>query len=107
MCDFLDAVEASISAGPKNRFYNISSGNPMMFKEMLMQYSSRIHGIKRSIEIPVFPLRIISSVFPNQRINHYSLDQITKPMILDISESKEELNWSPKQSFEECLEELL
>ena len=107
MSDFLDSVEASISAGPKTRFYNISSGNPMMFKEMLMQYSSRIHGIERAIDFPVFPLRIISSIFPNQRINHYSLDQITKPMILDISDSKEELNWNPKQSFEECLEELL
>lgn len=107
MKDFLNAVEAAISLGAKGKFYNISNGSPLMFREMLIKYSKLVHGITKSRNIPLLPLRLISSIYPNDRVNHYSIDQITKPMILDISESIEELNWEPTQSFEECLEELL
>ena len=105
--DFLDSVECSIEAQAKGRFYNISSGKPLSFKSMIMEYASKIHGVEKSRNVPLLPLRILSSIAPNQRINHYSLDQITKPMRLDISESVKDLGWSPKQTFSECLEELI
>ena len=107
MSDFLDSVECSIEAQAKGRFYNISSGKPLSFKSMIMEYASKIHGVEKSRNVPLLPLRILSSIAPNQRINHYSLDQITKPMRLDISESVRDLGWSPKQTFSECLEELI
>ena len=107
MSDFLDSVECSIEAQAKGRFYNISSDKPLTFKSMIMEYASKVHGVKKSRNVPLLPLRIISSIVPNQRINHYSLDQITKPMRLDISESVRDLGWSPKQTFSECLEELI
>jgi len=107
MSDFLDSVQCSIEAQAKGRFYNISSGKPLTFKSMIMEYASKVHGVEKSRNIPLLPLRIISSIAPNQRINHYSLDQITKPMRLDISESVRDLAWSPKQTFSECLEELI
>ena len=99
MSDFLDSVECSIEAQAKGRFYNISSGKPLSFKSMIMEYASKIHGVEKSRNVPLLPLRILSSIAPNQRINHYSLDQITKPMRLDISESVRDLGWSPKQTF--------
>ena len=107
MSDFLDAVECSIEAQAKGKFYNISSGKPLTFKSMIMEYASKVHGVEKSRNVPLLPLRILSSIVPNQRINHYSLDQITKPMRLDISESVRDLGWSPKQTFSECLEELI
>ena len=107
MSDFIDSVECSIEAQAKGRFYNISNGKPMSFKSMIMEYASKVHGVKKSRNVPLLPLRILSSIAPNQRINHYSLDQITKPMRLDISESVRDLGWSPKQTFSECLEELI
>lgn len=107
MSDFLDSVECSIEAQAKGRFYNISSGKPLSFKSMIMEYASKIHGVEKSRNVPLLPLRILSSIAPNQRINHYSLNQITKPMRLDISESIRDLGWSPKQTFSECLEELM
>ena len=107
MSDFLDSVECSIEAQAKGRFYNISSGKPLTFKSMIMEYASKVHGVEKSRNVPLLPLRILSSIVPNQRINHYSLDQITKPMRLDISESVRDLGWYPKQTFSECLEELI
>ena len=107
MSDFLDSVQCSIEKQAKARFYNISSGKPLTFKSMIMEYASKVHGVEKSRNIPLLPLRILSSIAPNQRINHYSLDQITKPMRLDISESVRDLGWSPKQTFSECLEELI
>ena len=107
MSDFLDSVQCSIEKQAKGRFYNISSGKPLTFKSMIMEYASKVHGVEKSRNIPLLPLRILSSIAPNQRINHYSLDQITKPMRLDISESVRDLGWSPKQTFSECLEELI
>ena len=107
MSDFLDSVQCSIEKLAKGRFYNISSGKPLTFKSMIMEYASKVHGVEKSRNIPLLPLRILSSIAPNQRINHYSLDQITKPMRLDISESVRDLGWSPKQTFSECLEELI
>ena len=50
------------------------------FQVMIMEYASKIHGVEKSRNVPLLPLRILSSIAPNQRINHYSLDQITKPM---------------------------
>ena len=107
MSDFLESVQCSIEKQAKGRFYNISSGKPLTFKSMIMEYASKVHGVEKSRNIPLLPLRILSSIAPNQRINHYSLDQITKPMRLDISESVRDLGWSPKQTFSECLEELI
>ena len=49
---------------------------------------------------------IARKVMPTDRINHYSLDQVSKPMVLDISETKRLLGWEPKQSLEQCLEGL-
>ena len=99
MSDFLDSVECSIEAGARGKFYNISNGKPMSFKSMIMKYASKVHGVEKSRHIPLLPLRFLSTIAPNQRINHYSLDQISKPMRLDISESVRDLGWSPKQTF--------
>ena len=96
---FSDSVECSIEAQSKGRFYNISSGKPLSFKSNIMEYASKIHGVEKSRNVPLLPLRILSSIAPNQRINHYSLDQITKPMRLDISESVRDLGWSPNRLF--------
>ena len=106
MSNFLDAVECAIVAGPKQKFYNLSNGNPKSFKELITTYAMKKYGKIKVRFLPIFPLRILATLFPSERINHYSLDQITQPMILDISNIKSELNWQPKQSLTECLEEL-
>lgn len=104
MENFLDCVEATIATGAQRRFFNVSNGDPRPFKELVSTYAKQIHNITAIKHVPLFPLRIMASLFPTDSINHYSLDQISKSMVLDLSETKRALNWQPRQSLEQCLE---
>ena len=104
MENFLDCVEATIATGAQRRFFNVSNGDPRPFKELVSTYAKQIHNITATKHVPLFPLRIMASLFPTDKINHYSLDQISKPMVLDLSATKLALNWQPRQSLEQCLE---
>ena len=106
MENFLDCVEAAISAGPQRRFLNVSNGDPRSFKDLITAYSKHKFNLDKARHLPMLPLRIIATFFPTDRINHYSLDQMSKAMVLDLSETKRLLYWQPRQSLEECLEEL-
>lgn len=106
MENFLDCVEAAISAGPQRRFLNVSNGDPRSFKDLITAYSKHKFNLDKARHVPMLPLRIIATFFPTDRINHYSLDQMSKAMVLDLSETKRLLDWQPRQSLEECLEEL-
>ena len=74
--------------------------------ELMTTYGKHIHNIAATRHVPLLPLRLLASVVPTDRINHYSLDQVSKPMVLDISETRRLLDWEPTQSLEACLEEL-
>ena len=87
-------------------FLNVSNGDPKTFKQLITTYGKHIHNISATRHVPLLPLRLLASVMPNDRINHYSLDQVSKPMVLDISETQRLLGWEPKQSLEQCLEGL-
>ena len=104
MENFLDCVEATIASGAQRRFFNVSNGDPRPFKELVSTYAKQIHNITATKHVPLFLLRIMASLFPTDKINHYSLDQISKPMVLDLSATKLALNWQPRQSLEQCLE---
>ena len=106
MENFLDCVEAALRAGPQRMFLNVSNGDPKTFKQLITTYGKHIHNVSATRHVPLLPLRFLASVLPTDRINHYSLDQISKPMVLDISETRRLLDWEPTQSLEACLEEL-
>ena len=106
MENFLDCVEAAICAGPQRTFLNVSNGSPKTFKQLMTMYAKHMHNVSATRHVPLLPLRILASIVPTDRINHYSLDQVSKPMVLDISETKRLLGWEPMQSLEECLEGL-
>ena len=106
MENFLDCVEAALRAGPQRMFLNVSNGDPKTFKQLMTTYGKHIHNIAATRHVPLLPLRLLASVVPTDRINHYSLDQVSKPMVLDISETRRLLDWEPTQSLEACLEEL-
>ena len=106
MENFLDCVEAALRAGPQRMFLNVSNGDPKTFKQLITTYGKHVHNISATRHVPLLPLRLLASVMPNDRINHYSLDQVSKPMVLDISETQRLLGWEPKQSLEQCLEGL-
>ena len=106
MENFLDCVEAAIRAGPQRTFLNVSNGSPKTFKQLMMMYAKHMHNVSATRHVPLLPLRILASIVPTGRINHYSLDQVSKPMVLDISETQRLLGWEPMQSLEQCLEGL-
>ena len=106
MENFLDCVEAAIRAGPQRTFLNVSNGSPKTFKQLMMMYAKHTHNVSATRHVPLLPLRILASIVPTDRINHYSLDQVSKPMVLDISETQRLLGWEPMQSLEQCLEGL-
>ena len=106
MDNFLDCVEAALRAGPQRMFLNVSNGEPKTFKQLITTYGKHIHNISATRHVPLLPLRILASVMPTDRINHYALNQVSKPMVLDISETQRLLDWEPKQRLEACLEEL-
>ena len=106
MENFLDCVEAAIRAGPQRTFLNVSNGSPKTFKQLITMYAKHVHDVSATRHVPLLPLRILASIVPTDRINHYSLDQVSKPMVLDISETQRLLGWEPKQSLEQCLEGL-
>ena len=106
MENFLDCIEAALRAGPQRMFLNVSNGAPKTFKQLITTYARQIHNISATRHVPLLPLRMLASVLPTDRINHYALDQVSKPMVLDISETRRLLDWEPKQSLEACLEGL-
>ena len=106
MENFLDCVEAALRAGPQRLFLNVSNGDPKTFKQLITAYSKQIHNVSATRHVPLLPLRVLATLLPTDRINHYSLDQVSKPMVLDISETQRLLDWEPTQRLEACLEEL-
>ena len=106
MENFLDCVEAALRAGPQRLFLNVSNGDPKTFKQLITAYSKQIHNVSATRHVPLLPLRVLATILPTDRINHYSLDQVSKPMVLDISETQRLLDWEPTQRLEACLEEL-
>ena len=107
MENFLDCVEAAIDAGPQRAFLNVSNGDPRTFKHLITTYAKHVHNITNVRHVPMLPLRVMATLFPTDGINHYSLDQVSKAMVLDLSETTQRLNWHPNQSLEQCLEGLL
>ena len=87
-------------------YLNVSNGDPKTFKQLITTYGNHLHNISTTRHVPLLPLRMLASIMPTDRINHYSLDQVSKPMVLDISETRRLLDWEPKQSLEACLEGL-
>ena len=93
--------------GDFSGYSDIAIGTAKLFGfELMTTYGKHIHNIAATRHVPLLPLRLLASVVPTDRINHYSLDQVSKPMVLDISETRRLLDWEPTQSLEACLEEL-
>ena len=118
MSNFLDAVECAIDADENatGRVYNISNGKPLEAGYMMSQIAQKTHPNARAKHVPQFPVKILSHAI--NAIGHlsvgliqpsltpYSVNQLTKRMVMDISGAKKFLGWVPKQSFEDGLEEI-
>lgn len=118
MSNFLDAVECAIDADKSatGRVYNISNGNPLETGYMMSKIAQTTHHSAKARHIPQFPVKILSHAI--NAIGHlsvgliqpsltpYSVNQLTKRMVMDISGAKKFLGWVPKQSFEDGLEEI-
>ena len=119
MSNFLDAVECAIDADVKatGRVYNISNGKPLETGYMMSKIAQNIHPNAKAKHIPQFPVKVLSHAInvmghlsigliqPN--LTPYSVNQLTKRMVMDLSGAKKFLGWIPKQSFEEGLEEII
>lgn len=119
MSNFLDAVECAIDADVKatGRVYNISNGKPLEAGYMMSKIAQNIHPNAKAKHIPQFPVKVLSHAInvmgylsigliqPN--LTPYSVNQLTKRMVMDLSGAKKFLGWIPKQSFEEGLEEII
>ena len=117
--NFLDAVVCAIEANDDalHRFYNISNGDARSFKSIIAAYANRNERQLKHRKIPLFPMLIYSnlitiaaSLVPGKTwepaITNYGLRQITRSLRLDISGAKKYLNWTPRLTFEDGLEEL-
>ncbi|MGY8734722.1 MAG: NAD-dependent epimerase/dehydratase family protein [Candidatus Poseidoniales archaeon] len=119
MSNFLDAVECAISAdnNATGRIYNISNGKPLETGYMMSRIAQKTHPSAKVKHIPQFPVKFLSHTMniighlsmgliqPN--LTPYSVNQLTKRMVMDLSGAKEYLGWVPEQSFEDGLEETI
>jgi nucleoside-diphosphate-sugar epimerase len=80
-------------------------------------YTDKFEGVYRQRKLPYLPIFFLAhlasftaSIIPGKpwepTLTPYGLRQVTGSLTLDISGAKEALNWQPKKSFEEGMEEL-
>ena len=118
MNNFLDAVECAINAEDKatGRVYNISNGKPLEAGYMLSKIAQKSYPNSKAKHLPHAPIKVLSHLINTigllsfglfqPSLTPYSVNQLTKRMVMDISGAKQYLGWTPKQSFEEGLEEI-
>ena len=119
LSNFIDAVCLAIKAPGTSlgKFYNISNGDPRTFNSIMQTYTSKSSIFYKQRKIPYTPVfllaqfnNLVANLVPGKkwepRITPYGLRQVTTSLILDISGAKEALNWSPKITFEQGMEEL-
>jgi nucleoside-diphosphate-sugar epimerase len=118
MSNFLDAVECALNAedNATGRVYNISNGKPLEAGYMMSKIAHKRYPDCKAKHLPYTPIKVLS-YFINMlgylsfgsyqpSLTPYSVNQLTKRMVMDISGAKKYLGWIPKQSFEEGLEEI-
>jgi nucleoside-diphosphate-sugar epimerase len=118
MNNFLDAVECALNAedNATGRVYNISNGKPLETGYMMSKIAHKRYPDCKAKHLPYTPIKVLS-YFINMlgylsfgsyqpSLTPYSVNQLTKRMVMDISGAKKYLGWIPKQSFEEGLEEI-
>ena len=119
LSNFVDAVCFAIEAPERSlgKFYNISNGDPRTFNSIMKAYTDKFEGVYRQRKLPYLPIFFLAhlasftaSIIPGKpwepTLTPYGLRQVTGSLTLDISGAKEALNWQPKKSFEEGMEEL-
>ena len=119
LSNFIDAVCLAIKAPKESlgRFYNISNGDPRSFKSIMQTYTSKFSNNYKQRKIPYLPILLISHLFngiatlvPGKRwepsVTPYGLRQVTSSLVLDTTGAQKALNWSPKKTFEQGMEEL-
>lgn len=119
LSNFLDAVICAMDADESatQRFYNISNGDARSFKSIISAYANRGGKQAKHRRLPLLPILIYSrivmllaSMIPGKTwepsITTYGLRQVTRTLRLDISGAKKHLDWHPKLTFEEGMEEL-
>ena len=119
LSNFIDAVCLAITAPKESlgRFYNISNGDPRSFKSIMQTYTSKFSNNYKQRKIPYLPILLISHLFngiatlvPGKRwepsVTPYGLRQVTSSLVLDTTGAQKALNWSPKKTFEQGMEEL-
>ncbi len=117
--NFVDAVCLAIEAPERSlgKFYNISNGDPRTFNSIMKAYTDKLEGVYRQRKLPYLPIFLLAqianftaSIIPGKpwepTLTPYALRQITGSLTLDISGAQEALNWQPRKSFEEGMEEL-
>ena len=119
LSNFVDAVCLAIEA-PEDKlgkFYNISNGDPRTFNSIMKAYTDKLPGVYQQRKLPYIPILLLSylasftaSLIPGRpwepNLTPYGVRQVTASLTLDISGAQEALNWHPKKSFEEGMEEL-
>lgn len=119
LSNFIDAVCLAIVAPRESlgQFYNISNGDPRAFRTIMETYTSKFSKNHKQRKIPYVPvlliahlLTIIAMLVPGKKwepsVTPYGLRQVTKSLILDTSGAQKALNWTPKKTFEQGMEEL-
>ena len=119
LSNFIDAVCLAITAPKESlgRFYNISNGDPRSFKSIMQTYTSKFSKNYKQRKIPYLPILLIShllngiaTLVPGKKwepgVTPYGLRQVTSSLILDTTGAQKALNWSPKKTFEQGMEEL-
>lgn len=116
--NFLDAVESAIKAEEKaaGRVYNISNGKPLETGYMMQKIAQKTYPSAKARHIPLFPLTVLAHItnlvghlsfgLVKPNLTPYSVAQLSRRMVMDISAAEEYLDWRPSQSFEEGLEEI-
>lgn len=119
LSNFIDAVCLAIVAPRESlgQFYNISNGDPRAFRTIMETYTSKFSKNHKQRKIPYVPvlliahlLTIMAMLVPGKKwepsVTPYGLRQVTKSLILDTSGAQKALNWTPKKTFEQGMEEL-
>lgn len=119
LSNFIDAVCLAIVAPRESlgQFYNISNGDPRAFRTIMETYTSKFSKNHKQRKIPYVPvlliahlLSIMAMLVPGKKwepsVTPYGLRQVTKSLILDTSGAQKALNWTPKKTFEQGMEEL-
>lgn len=85
-----------------NGVFNITDDNNYTLRNVIREIFSKHTGIKW-ISIPLPPLRLLASICSSlnlkSSINHQTLDYLNQPLVLDISEAKSILGYTPEYNF--------